>query len=144
MSFSCDANVLLYASDGASPVHSAARRFLDEAAAGGDLLCLAWPTVMAYLRVSTHPRIFSAPLTPAMALANIEAFAALPHVRFLAEEEGFLGVYRDVTGAFPVRGNLVSDAHVAALLKQHGVRTLYTRDADFRKFAFLEVRDPFA
>ena len=144
MSFSCDANVLLYASDGASPVYSAARRFLDEAAAGGDLLCLAWPTVMAYLRVSTHPRIFSAPLTPAMALANIEAFAALPHVRFLAEEEGFLGVYRDVTGAFPVRGNLVPDAHVAALLKQHGVRTLYTRDADFRKFTFLEVRDPFA
>lgn len=143
MSFSCDANVLLYASDGASPVNSAARRFLDGAAAGGDLLCLAWPTVMAYLRISTHPRIFSAPLTPATALANIEAFAALPHVRFLAEEEGFLDVYREVTGAFPVRGNLVSDAHVAALLKQHGVRTLYTRDADFRKFAFLDLRNPF-
>jgi len=122
LSFSCDANVLLYASDGASPVHSAARRFLDAAAAGDDLLCLAWPTVMAYLRVSTHPRIFSAPLTPAAALANMEAFAALPHVRFLSEDDGFLGVYRDVTGAFPVRGNLVSDAHVAALLKQHGVR----------------------
>ena len=53
-------------------------------------------------------------------------------------------VYREVTGSFPVRGNLVPDAHLAALLKQHGVRTLYTRDGDFRKFSFLDVRDPFA
>jgi predicted nucleic acid-binding protein len=43
-----------------------------------------------------------------------------------------------------VRGNLVPDAHLAALLKQHGVRTLYTRDGDFRKFPFLDVRDPLA
>jgi predicted nucleic acid-binding protein len=64
-------------------------------------------------------------------------------VRLLAEEDGFLEVYRSVAGAFPVRGNLVPDAHLAALLRQHGVRTLYTRDADFRKFAFLDVRDPF-
>lgn len=69
---------------------------------------------------------------------------ALPHVRLLAEEPGFLGVYREVTGSLPVRGQLVPDAHLVALLKQHGVRTLYTRDGDFRKFPFVEVRDPFA
>jgi hypothetical protein len=43
----------------------------------------------------------------------------------------------------PVRGNLVPDAHLASLLRQHGVKTLYTRDTDFRKFDFLEVSDPF-
>jgi hypothetical protein len=42
-----------------------------------------------------------------------------------------------------VRGNLVPDAHLAALLKQHGIRRLYTNDADFRKFPFLDVRSPF-
>ena len=50
----------------------------------------------------------------------------------------------EVTGGFPVRGNLVPDAHLAALLKQHGVRTLFSRDTDFRKFGFLDLRDPFA
>ena len=74
----------------------------------------------------------------------MEALAAQPRVRLLAEEPGFLEVYRSVTESFPVRANLVPDAHLAALLQQHGVRTLYTRDADFRKFPFLEVRDPFA
>jgi len=144
VSFSCDVNVLLYASDSSSPVHQAAQDFMKQAATGGDLFCLGWPTVMSYLRIATHPGIFAAPLSPAEALRNVDALVALPHVRLLSEDEGFLGVYREVTGAFPVRGNLVPDAHLAALLKQNGVRTLYTRDADFRKFAFLDVRDPFA
>jgi toxin-antitoxin system PIN domain toxin len=132
VSFSCDVNVLLYASDRASPVHAAARSFLMRAAAGGDLFCLGWPTVMSYLRIATHPGIFSSPLTPAEALRNVDALVALPYVRLLAEENGFLEVYREVAGSFPVRGNLVPDAHLAALLKQHGVRTLHTRDTDFR------------
>jgi toxin-antitoxin system PIN domain toxin len=113
-------------------------------ATGGELFCLAWPTVMSYLRMATHPSIFSSPLTPRDALRNVDALVALPHVRLLAEDSGFLEVYRDVTNAFPVRGNLVPDAHLAALLKQHGVRRLYTRDGDFRKFPFLQVLDPFA
>lgn len=144
MSFSCDVNVLLYASDSSSPVHEPARSFLKHAAAGDDLFCLGWPTVMSYLRIATHPGIFAAPLPPAEALRNVDALVGLPHVRLLAEQDGFLEIFREMTGTFPVRGNLVPDAHLVALLKQHGVRTVYTRDADFRKFPFLDVRDPFA
>ena len=144
MSFSCDVNVLLYASDTSSPVHGTARDFLKDASASGDLFCLGWPTVMSYLRISTHPGIFSAPLSPREALANIEAIAALPHVRLLSEEPGFLEAYGAVAETLPLRGNLVPDAHLAVLLRQHGVRTLYTRDRDFRKFDFLDVRNPFS
>lgn len=48
-----------------------------------------------------------------------------------------------MTARFPVRGNLVPDAHLAALLLQHGVRRLYTVDRDFRKLYFHDVADPF-
>jgi uncharacterized protein len=68
---------------------------------------------------------------------------ALPHVRTVAEMEGFLDAYRHVAGKVVVRGNLVPDAHLAAILFQHGVRTLYSNGRDFRKFEWLEVRDPF-
>ena len=95
-------------------------------------------------RFATHHAIFTEPLSPEEAMGNIDALLRLPHVRLLAEEEGFWAVYREVTGAVPVRGNLVSDAHLAALLHQHGIRTLYTNDSDFRKFGFLDVRNPFA
>ena len=72
------------------------------------------------------------------------ALLALPHVRAVAELEGFVGAYKHVAGETRVRGNLVPDAHVAAILFQHGVRTLYSNDRDFRKFPSLEVRDPFS
>ena len=144
MSFSCDVNVLLYASDASSPVHAVARDRLERWARGDDVWYLMWPTIMAYQRIATHPSIFAAPLTPAEALANVEAIASLPHVRVLSEGEGFLEIYRAVSASMPVRGNLVPDAHLACLLKQHGVRTLFSRDRDFRKFDFLDVRDPFA
>lgn len=144
MSYSIDVNILLYASDESSPRHSLAIRFLEGRASDPEIFCIAWPAVMSYLRIATHPRIFSRPLSPGEALGNIESLLALPRVRVLSEGEGFLDVYREVTGGFAVRGNLVPDAHLTALLRQHDVRRLYTVDADFRKFDFLDVTDPFA
>ena len=43
-----------------------------------------------------------------------------------------------------VRGNLVHDAHTAILMHEHGIREIYTRDADFHRFSFLRVVDPLA
>jgi hypothetical protein len=74
---------------------------------------------------------------------NIESLTGLPRTHVICEEENFLSVYREVTRGFTARGNLVPDAHLAALLRQHDIRTLYTTDADFRKFEFLDVRNPF-
>lgn len=142
MSYSVDVNLLLYASDSASEYHETAAAFLSGRSDDPDLFYLPWPTAMAYLRIATHPTIFDVPLTPAQALGNIESLLQLPRVRPLAEEEGFLEEYAEVTASFPVRGNLVPDAHIATLLRQHGVTILYTNDADFRKFDFLDVRFP--
>lgn len=143
MSYSVDVNVLLYASDTSSSKHAEAIHFLKQRASDPDLFCIAWSTLTAYLRVATHPRIFARPLSPGDALANVESLLSLPRVRVLSEGEGFLDIYRGVTARFPVRGNLVPDAHLAAILRQHGVSRLYTADRDFRKFDFLEVADPF-
>ena len=144
MSFAVGVNVLLYASDTASPHAARAADFLAERASGREVFCLAWPTVLSYLRVVTHPAILANPLSPDRAMDNVEALVRLSHVRLLSEEEGFWEIYREVAREVPVRGNLVPDAHLAALLRQHGIRTLYTNDSDFRKFSFLDVRNPFA
>jgi len=144
MSYSLDVNVLLYASDRSSERHDAARAFLDSCAAQPEVLCLTWPTLMSYVRIATHPSVFAAPLAPAEALNNIGALLALPHARVVSEQEGFMEAYKHVTADMPVRGNLVPDAHIAAILFQNGVRTLYSNDRDFRKFESLQVRDPFA
>ncbi|HXF46754.1 MAG TPA: TA system VapC family ribonuclease toxin [Burkholderiaceae bacterium] len=142
MSFAVDVNILLYASDASSPWHERAADFVARCARGPQVFCLAWVTVMNYLRIATHARVFAAPLTHAEAVANVEALLALPHCRALGEGEGFWRAYREVSAEVPTRVNLVPDSHLAAVLREHGVGTLYTNDRDFRKYSFLDVRDP--
>ena len=142
MSFSVDVNILLYASDSSSDCHRKAEAFLQSIAQGNEVCYLAWPTVMSYLRMATHSRIFASPLSPSEAKGNINQLMSRPHIRSISEGEGFWLVYSQVAGEIPVRGNLVPDAQLAAILKQHGIRTLYTRDRDFLKFPFLRVVDP--
>ena len=43
-----------------------------------------------------------------------------------------------------LEGNLMHDAHTAALMREHGIRRIYTRDTDFHRFPFLEPVDPMA
>ena len=144
MSYSIDVNVLLYASDQGNPHHQHAIEFLKNRNQDPELFCISWSTFMSYIRIATHPSIFSRPLSPEEALANVKGLIELPRVRMLAEEEGFLDIYCEVTGRFPVRGNLVPDAHLAAILMQNSVNTIYTNDLDFKKFEFLKVKNPFA
>ena len=144
MSRSLDVNVLLYASDTTCENHRAASEFLSEITSDGETVYLAWMTVMSYLHIATHPRIFDTPMSPKEAQTNIDSLVAVPNVRCISEIDGFWKTYLDVAGETPVRGNLVPDAHLAVILKQHGIRTLYTHDRDFRRFPFLRVIDPFA
>lgn len=142
MSVTVDANVLLYASDEKSPRHEPARRLLERLAAGPGLVYLFWPVAMAYLRIATHPGIFENPLQPGVARANLGKLLDRPHVRSPGEATGFWAVYRDTVGQDVVRGNLVTDSHIAALMRQHGVSTIWTSDRDFRRFPDITARDP--
>lgn len=144
MSFALDVNILLYASDAASPLHARARQFLEDCAAGDEIVYLAWPTVMGYLRIATHAAIFEKPLSPEHAIRNIDGLLALPQVRALGEAEGFWAAFRRVAADIPARGNAVPDIHLATILRQHGIDRICTRDRDFRRFPFLKVVDPLA
>ncbi len=143
MSQSIDVNVLLYASDRDSPFHEIARGVIEDLSRGTELTFVAWVTVFSYLRMATHPKIFRHPLRMTEAAANMTAFLALPSVRVLAESEDFWGVFLTVVGELPVRGNMVPDAHLVAILRQNGIRRVITGDRDFLKFRHLEVIDPF-
>lgn len=143
MSFTVDANLLLYASDEESPWHERAVTAVDELALGPEIVYLFWPTIMAYLRIATHPAVFARPLAQADARANIEAILELPHVQTSGEQDAFWQRYTEVADDIRPSGNAVPDAHLAALMVENGVRTIWTRDRDFRKFRGITVRDPF-
>lgn len=143
MSYSIDVNIFVYAANPRDKHYQQqAICFLEEKLNDSELLFLPWMTLMSYQRITTHPSVFPHPLTPKEAWKNIEDLLALPQVRIINEEEGFADHYLKVTSEFPVRGGLVSDAHLAAILNQHGVKTIYSADSDFRKFSFLKVINP--
>lgn len=144
MSYSIDANLLLYASNTGCAEHDAARDFVQARTVDPDLCCMTWTTLFAYLRISTHPSIFRRPLAAEAAWANVRALMRLPRVRLITEDEDFAEHYELVTRGSIIRGNLVPDAHLAAILHQHGVTRIYSNDTDFRKFPFLEVINPLA
>jgi toxin-antitoxin system PIN domain toxin len=143
VSVTVDANLLLYASDVASTFHERALETLRKCAEGSEILYVFWPVAMAYLRIATHPVVFEHPLSPDHAIANVDALLSRANVRAPGEDDGFWATFRAVTEGAVVRGNLVPDAHLVALMRQYGVQTIVSHDRDFHKFDGIRVHDPF-
>lgn len=144
MTAAIDANLLLYPSDSSSDFFEPATELLRKLTRGPDILYVFWPVVMAYLRIATHPSIFDSPLSSENATRNVDSLLALSHVRSPSEEAGFWRTFYDTLADADVRGNLVGDAHIVALMRHHGVRDIWTSDRDFRRFDGIRVLDPFA
>lgn len=142
MSFGVDVNLLLYASDASSARHAESRLFVERCLDGPEVCCFAWQTLMSYVRLATHPAISAKPLSHRQAVADVQRLLAPPHVRTVVETDSFWPAYLQISAVLPLRGKLVPDAHLAAIMQCNGIKTLYTHDRDFRRFPFLDVRDP--
>ncbi len=143
MSATVDTNVLLYAANADDQAHLPARELLERLAEGPDLLYLFWPTIMGFLQIATNAAVFPDPASPEQAVAAITTLIDRPNVRTPSEQDDFWDLYRS-TADPQTRGNHVPDAHLAALMRQHGVKVIYTRDRDFRRYDGIDPRDPFA
>ena len=143
-----DTNIVIYASDEFAPEHAACRRLLLGVPASPDMpaepLCIPWSVIYEFLRVVTHPRALRRPWSMAEAWAFVTVLLRSPHITVLGPGPGHAAAAERMLSAPGVRGNLVHDAHIAAVLAEHGVRRIYTRDQDFRRFPGLEVVDPLA
>jgi predicted nucleic acid-binding protein len=93
----------------------------------------------------THPRVLEKPRTALQAWAFVEALLASPGLKLLVQGERHAELVSQTLREVPqAQGNLFHDCHVAVLMREHGVRRIYTRDTDFHRFPFLEVVDPLA
>jgi toxin-antitoxin system PIN domain toxin len=143
MTATVDTNVLVLAVHASHPRQDRARALLDWVAAGPTVVHLFWPALMGFLRIVTHPLIFARPLHPDEAIAAVDRLIGRPHVRVGGELDHFWASYRRVAGEVTARGNLVPDAHLVALMHEHGVTTIWSNDRDLRKFGGITVKDPF-
>jgi toxin-antitoxin system PIN domain toxin len=133
-----DVNVLLYAVNADSPQHDSARGWIEAAFARPAGVGFAWPALLGFLRLATRAGIFARPLSIDDALAVIDAWLHHPAARVLAPTERHSALLSGLLVAAGRGGNLVSDAHLAALAIEHGAE-LGTFDRDFEQFAGLRM-----
>ena len=136
-----DANILLYAVDVGSPFHNAARGWLEDALNGPRRIGLPWPTLTAFLRISTHPRASSDPLTTGEAWELIADWLAAEPTWIPNPTPRHADVLQRLVVDGDLRGNLVTDAHLAALAIEHGVGVC-SADSDFARFPVLSWVNP--
>lgn len=136
-----DANVLLHAANERAMEHETARRWLIAALAGGEAVAFAWTVILAFVRLSTHPAVYPRPLTVAQAVQASEAWLGARSAIVVEPTRRHLPLLHGLLERAGTAGNLVGDAHLAALALEHGA-TVVSFDRDFARFDGVASRRP--
>ena len=137
-----DANVLVNAVNADAVEHSAARGWLRQALASVETVAFSWTVLVGFVRIATHPGILDVPLTTDDAVAVAERWLAAPAAVVLEPTSRHLALLRGLLEGRP-GGNVVNDAHLAALALEHGA-TVVSFDRDFAGFEGLKLLRPSA
>jgi hypothetical protein len=138
-----DANLLLYAHVSSFREHERARSWLDERLTGATPVGLPWPSLVAFLRLVTNPRVFEHPEPMHDAWRQVAAWLDCPCSFTPEPTERHREVLGELLAGSGVRANLAHDAHLAALAIEHGL-TLCSTDGDFARFPGLRWENPIA
>jgi hypothetical protein len=136
-----DANVLLYSIDRSATHHEAAHDWLETSLNGRETLALPWVSLLAFVRLSTNPAVYPHPLESGRALDIVDLWLSSGIVTTAEPGGGHIGRLRDLLTATGHGGNLVNDAHLAAIALDHDA-TVVTFDSDFGRFPGVKWERP--
>lgn len=128
-----DANVLLYAVNSEVPHHDAAYRWLEGCFDHDVVVGFSWVSTLAFVRLATKSNVFERPLTTDEAFDQVERWLDEPSAVMLAPTVRHTALLRDLLLSAGGEGNLVTDAHLAALAIEHRGQ-IVSFDRDFERF----------
>ncbi|HEV8115416.1 MAG TPA: type II toxin-antitoxin system VapC family toxin [Acidimicrobiales bacterium] len=138
-----DANILLYAVDEESPFHEAARPWLEGTLNGDRRVGIPWQSLVAYVRIVTHPRALRQPLSPTVAWSTVEAWLDAPVTWVPAPGRRHSEILGRLIREHDLRANLIPDAVLAALCIEYGMQ-MVSADTDFARFREISWYNPVA
>lgn len=133
-----DVNVLVYAVNLDAPQRSTAARWIEDALSDSAGVAFTWPALAGFLRLSTQQRIVRSALPLDTALSVVDEWLSHPRARVIGPTERHVHVLARLLVGAGRGGNLVSDAHLAAIAIEHGA-VLGTFDRDFERYAGLRL-----
>ena len=136
-----DLNVLIYAIDRQAPGHERALAWWNATLSGTETVGLAWVVLLGFLRLTTNPRVVRAPLGSGAALDYVDRWLAREVTTVVEPTALHTALLRDLLAGTGTAGNLVGDAHLAALAIEHGAQ-LCSADRDFARFPGLAWMNP--
>ena len=136
-----DVNLPVHAINLDSPFHEQARTWWDAVLSDTEPVCLAWVTIIGFLRITTSRHILAEPMAHSAAYAHVEGWFKQPCVRTIDPLPGHWARVRSLVDSVGSAGNLTTDAHLAALALEHGCE-VYSTDSDFGRFPGLRWTNP--
>lgn len=140
-----DANVLLYVYLDVFPQHERAAEWLERIlATRSEIVGVSWVATTAFMRISTNRRVFEVPSTPEQSADRLDELFAHPMVQVVSPAESHWSIYSGLIREMNLTGDIVMDAHIAALAIENNASVAST-DKDFRRFSdHIKIADPLA
>jgi toxin-antitoxin system PIN domain toxin len=135
-----DVNVWLALADENHAHHEKARVYWQEQSFPDIAYCRV--TALGFLRLSTHPKALSRPLTPAEAWEIYQRYRIEAHVAFVQDSPEVDAEFMALSCATDFPHHLWTDGYLAALARFKDCRII-SFDADFKRFpdlGFLQLR----
>lgn len=136
-----DANILLYAVNRDSRHHSASLAWLDDALSGKSTVAFAWIALLGFVRLASKEGLFPRPLSVEEAFDRVDAWLGSGPAVVVEPTREHSRIMRRLLGSVGSGGNLVNDAHLAALAVEHGC-TIVSYDHDFDRFEGIARESP--
>ena len=139
-----DANVLLYAYIEELPQHKKTSRWLENLLAQqAESVAVSWAGAAAFLRIATNKRILKQPWSIGEVAERLDGLLLHPMIQIIGPTESHWAIFRKILTEMKISGDIVMDAHIAALAVEHNA-SVATADKDFRRFLdYVKVIDPF-
>ena len=136
-----DVNVMVLAHRVDQDDHVPVREWLEGEVNSARPFALADAVVAGFVRVVTNARIFARPSSLAVAIEFADDLVKQPGCLPIAAGARHWAIFRSLLRESDARGNVVPDAHLAAIAIEHGA-TVATRDRGFARFCDLRWIDP--
>jgi uncharacterized protein len=136
-----DANVLLYAVNADAPLHERSRTWLDGALSGADTVGFSWLVLCAFVRLSTKVGLFPSPVSIDDAVEQVDQWIGATSAVIVEPTQRHRAIVRSLLSPIGTGGNLLNDAHLAALAIEHRAAVV-SFDRDFERFSGVRRIEP--